>query len=185
MTTWCCGSGFWWIDWAFDYRYESPGIRTTIIRIIGDSVHPHSHFPMATCFFSQRFRKSQNWIKGPSFLDDWVKNIGETHGKKTHFFPSIFLEICSLGLGPRPVGKRISGCELLFVARLDLPDLKSYNGWYDSMYIEFIERTFWQLTMKNIFELFLVQGAYSLLRIFSTLVVLRRERSFRCSCQWK
>ena len=55
MTTWCCGSGFWWIDWAFDYRYESPGIRTTIIRIIGDSVHPHSHFPMATCFFSQRF----------------------------------------------------------------------------------------------------------------------------------
>ena len=51
------------------------------------------------------------------------------------------------------------------------------------MYIEFIERTFWQLTMKNIFELFLVQGAYSLLRIFSTLVVLRRERSFRCSCQ--
>ena len=73
MTTWCCGSGFWWIDWAFDYRYESPGIRTTIIRIIGDSVHPHSHFPMATCFFSQNWLREQVevmplWAHGPMML---------------------------------------------------------------------------------------------------------------------
>ena len=93
-----------WITWNY---------RTTIIHIIGDSVHPHSHFPMAPWFFSRDSVSPRIVIQREGFLHRkslrfWMtgwKTSGK-HMENKHFFPSIFLEICPLGLGPRPGGQK-------------------------------------------------------------------------------